>query len=91
MAKVEVRLFATVREAAGTSHLEMDASTLGELLEGLSQRFGHEMARLVSLADEGSDGLVVLVNGKNSRLDRDGNLQLRDGDDVALFPPVSGG
>lgn len=91
MAKVKVRMFATFREAAGTSGAEIEASSLSELLGLLAERFGPEMARLVSKKDEDSDRLVVLVNGRNRHPGRGRDLPLHDGDEVAIFPPVSGG
>lgn len=91
MAKLKVRMFATFREAAGTSGAEVEASSLSELLEALSERFGPEMARLVSKTYEDPDLLVVLVNGRNRHVGRECDLPLDDGDEVAIFPPVSGG
>jgi molybdopterin synthase sulfur carrier subunit len=91
MARVKVRMFATVREAAGTAEVELDASTLEGLLEELGRRFGRRMAKVLSGADGDYDRLVVLVNGRNVRRGRDEDTGLEDGDEVALFPPVSGG
>lgn len=91
MATVRVRMFATVREAAGVSETELDASTLSELLEGLRTRFGKGMA--AALGTKGSEGgrVVLLVNGRNTGAVPMDEVPLRDGDDVAVFPPVSGG
>lgn len=91
MARVKVRMFATVREAAGCPEVELEVSSLQELLESLGERLGPGVAEAVSGALEGSDGLVILVNGHNVRPGRGRHIPLRDGDEVALFPPVSGG
>ncbi len=91
MARVKVRMFATVREAAGAPEVEMEVSSVRELLRSLVQEFGDGMFEAVSGAEQGSDGLVILVNGRNVRLTRGCDILLDEGDDVALFPPVSGG
>ncbi len=91
MARVKVRMFATVREAAGTSEVELEASSVNELLEALGQRFGRKMAGMISRSSGGEDRLVVLVNGRNAQLGGNRDFRLDEGDEVALFPPVSGG
>lgn len=91
MARVKVRMFATVREAAGVSEVELEASTVKELLRTLVLEFGNGMAMSISGAEQGSDRLVILVNGRNVQLTRGRDILLDDGDDIALFPPVSGG
>ena len=72
---VTVRLFAGLRERAGKAQLELD---------GVS-RVGEVWARL-GLGDE-PDGLLYAVNREYATRD----AALRDGDEVALIPPVSGG
>ena len=73
--RVSVRLFAGVRERAGTARLELDDVA----------RVDDVWARL-DLGDE-PPGLVYAVN--REYVDR--GHELRDGDEVALIPPVSGG
>jgi MoaD family protein len=84
-------MFATVREAARASECVVEAATIPELIDSLKKRFGKEFARTVEQAERDPDRLVVLVNGVNAGIARRGCVTLRDGDDVALFPPVSGG
>ncbi|HEX2069965.1 MAG TPA: MoaD/ThiS family protein [Actinomycetota bacterium] len=75
-----VRLFAALREIAGTSTLEADASTVGTLCENLSQKFGSEFARILAAGS-------VVVDGQTAGPDRELSVE----DEVALLPPVSGG
>jgi len=91
MATVRVRMFATVREAAGVSEVEMDASTLSELLQDLRDRFGGKMAEAIGTRGSEQDRVVVLVNGRSTGGMPAEDVRLKDGDDVAVFPPVSGG
>jgi molybdopterin synthase sulfur carrier subunit len=83
--KVTVRYFARLREAAGQDKAAvelLDASaTLASLLEQLGA--GNEGIRAF-LAEH---PVLLAVNGEYAGRDR----ALEDGDEVALFPPVSGG
>jgi MoaE-MoaD fusion protein len=73
--RITVRLFAGLRERAGTGRRELeDVASVGDV-----------WARL-DLGDE-PPGLLYAVNREYA--DRD--FELRDGDEVALIPPVSGG
>jgi molybdopterin synthase catalytic subunit/molybdopterin converting factor small subunit len=72
---VTVRLFAGLRERAGTSRLELDGI----------ERVGDVWAKL-DLGDE-PGGLLYALN--REYVDRDAAVS--DGDEVALIPPVSGG
>jgi MoaE-MoaD fusion protein len=72
---VTVRLFAGLRERAGTSRLEVDGVA----------RVGDVWAKL-GLGDE-PGGLLYAVNREYAGPDD----ALHDGDEVAVIPPVSGG
>jgi molybdopterin synthase catalytic subunit len=72
---VSIRLFAGLRERAGTARLE---------IEGV-ERVGDVWAKL-GLGDEPA-GLLYAVNRAYAGADD----ELADGDEVALIPPVSGG
>jgi len=91
MARVTVKMYATVREAAGTPECMAEADTLSDLVESLKKRFGREFSKTVDQAERDPERLVVLVNGENAGFARRGRITLKDGDEVALFPPVSGG
>jgi MoaE-MoaD fusion protein len=73
--RVTVRLFAGLRERAGAARLEIDDVT----------RVGDVWAKL-GLGDE-PGGLLYAVNREYAGPDD----ALRDGDEVAVIPPVSGG
>jgi len=82
MATISLRLFAAAREAAGLATLEMDAHTLGDVLHAARTRFGAEFTEVLGTSR-------VWVDGEEP-LDGDATL-LRDGAEVAVLPPVSGG
>src|SRR5213080_1473612 len=73
--RITVRLFAGLRERAGWSRRELEGVT----------RVADVWASL-GLGDE-PPGLLYAVNREYAGRDR----ELRDGDEVALIPPVSGG
>jgi molybdopterin synthase sulfur carrier subunit len=75
-----LRLFASAREAAGIDRVQIDAATVGELLDEAVARFGTSFAAVLG----------------TSRVWRNGEPASRDeavapGDEVAVLPPVSGG
>jgi MoaD family protein len=80
--KVRVRLFARIREIVGAGQLERElgeGATLGDLLGALA-------AEYPKLADV-TERTVISVNQKFATRE----TSLSDGDEVAIFPPVSGG
>jgi molybdopterin synthase sulfur carrier subunit len=91
MAKVSVRLFASVREAAGRSDCNVDASNLGELIESMNSMFGRTFAMILAGREIDSESVVILVNGMNIGRTPNRAVHLSEGDEVAIFPPVSGG
>jgi MoaD family protein len=80
MTTVRVRLFAALRELAGTTEVEASGVTVEDLVVALSERYGE---RFEKVARAGS----VVVDGERVRSDR----ALAEGEEVALLPPVSGG
>jgi molybdopterin synthase sulfur carrier subunit len=80
MAIVKVRLFAALRELAGSSEVEVEGSSVGELVDALAERFGE---RFELVARSGS----VIVDGERAGPD----TPVAGAPQVALLPPVSGG
>ena len=75
-----MRLFAALRELAGSNEIEVGARTPEEVVRALGERFG---PRFEEIARSGS----VVVDGERAEWD----TRLRDRQEVALLPPVSGG
>ena len=81
---IRIRYFASIRESIGRADegLDTDAATLGALRDELIAR--------------GAPYTQALARGKAVRLELDQlmvneNTALRDGGEVAFFPPVTGG
>ncbi|HEX7095840.1 MAG TPA: MoaD/ThiS family protein [Acidimicrobiales bacterium] len=75
-----LRLFASVRVAAGTGRVEIPGATVGEVVDAACERFGAEFAGLVQHCR-------IWLNGVGAALDD----PVTDSDEVAILPPVSGG
>jgi molybdopterin converting factor small subunit len=76
----KLRLFANLRELAGTSRLEVPSDTVGGVLEVASEKFGPDFQRGVETAR-------VWVNGESATMED----PVTESDEVVLLPPVSGG
>lgn len=79
---VRLRLFAAAREAAGRADDTFDVATLGELLDRARAAYGEPFVSVLRTAR-------VWVNGEEPTAG-DATV-VRDGDEVAVLPPVSGG
>jgi molybdopterin adenylyltransferase len=83
-AMVKLLLFAAAREAAGWRQVEMEAGTVGELLELASDRFGPDFEKLLPSCS-------VFVGDAPVPSARFWDVTVAHGADVAVLPPVSGG
>lgn len=75
-----LRLFASAREAAGTSRDTFDGATVADVLAAAKQRYGAEFVKVL-------DTCRVWVNGEPAGL----TDVVSSSDEVAVLPPVSGG
>ena len=81
---IRVVVFASVREAVGQSTVELGADnlvTVLDVIQALSKRGPAWQAAL------SAENLLYAVNQTLAG----GQHPVRDGDEVALFPPVTGG
>jgi molybdopterin synthase catalytic subunit len=81
--EIEVRLFAMLRERAGSGSVMVDLSegaTVRDAIEAVGRRPG--MGELIAQMP-----VVMAVNREYA----DEDLRLGPGDELALIPPVSGG
>ena len=76
----KLRLFANLREIAGTGRLEIPADTVGGVIDAASQQFGPDFQR-------GVETSRVWVNGEEATP----SDLVEANDEVVLLPPVSGG
>ncbi|QCS43781.1 ubiquitin-like small modifier protein 1 [Natrinema versiforme] len=90
----EWKLFADLAERAGDKHVTVDTAagdTVGDALEALLEAAPELEGRVLEDGDLRSQ-INVLRNGTNVLVEEEGlATELEEGDELALFPPVSGG
>lgn len=90
MPKIKVRLFANLREYTGAKELELEAGTVKESLEMLCNKFPG-LKNMIFKGENIHPYMNVFLNGRNiSELNGLGTA-LNPDDEIAIFPPVSGG
>lgn len=78
-----VRLFAALRDAAGSAEVDVVATTVAGMLDELADRFGDVMSRRLGAA-------IVVVDGDTIPRD-DTTRDLGHADEVVVMPPFAGG
>jgi len=80
--RVKVKFFAALREGIGKSELEIEIPT-GSRLKDLMERLKSEYRAI----GEFRNPLALSINKEYAK----GDELLKEGDEIALIPPVSGG
>ena len=95
--KIVVKSFLTLRKVMdGQASLEIEAEelTIRQLLEKLCNRFGENLRNMIfdPEAQKESQNIKILINGRHFRhLPEELDSQLKDGDEVCIFPLMAGG
>ena len=89
------KLFANLAEAAGERRIDVDTpaeATVGDALSALLDRYPDLEAEVLDESGELREHIQLLRNGRNPFVTAEGlETDLEEGDELALFPPVSGG
>ena len=90
---VNVKFFANFREIVGKGEVSVSAKDVGGLLEELMRDYGGLKKALFKNYEskELKKFVNIFVNGRGIRELNGLNTTLKDGDTVAIFPPVAGG
>jgi len=88
---MKVSFHATIREVTGVTETDVEADDIPSLLLALRDRFGERLYRLIAKDGRLRDDVVILVNGQNIRHSGGIEAKMTPDDEVAIFPPVSGG
>jgi molybdopterin converting factor subunit 1 len=80
-----VLYFASARDVVGVASETMDVPTsLGELTDILTSKYGTELRKIL-------DHSLYAVNMDYVEKSAEVNVMLKDKDEIAIIPPVSGG
>lgn len=94
---VRIKGFLTFRDVVGEQFYPLSAGevqTLNHLLDWLSTQLGAEFSEMTFDPQTGtlSQHVSVLINGRHyTHLPDRLETQLKDGDEVSIFPPLAGG
>ncbi|WP_440946985.1 ubiquitin-like small modifier protein 1 [Methanosarcina sp. T3] len=97
MAEVKVKLFANLREAAGTPELLLSGEKVIDVLLSLTDKYPALKDLIFEKNDEKCEKTVlcgsinILINGNNVRHLEGLETLLKDSDEIGILPPVSGG
>lgn len=94
MASVTVRFYSLWRQYLGIDGIKIEADNIQEALAQVEEKFGHQLrdqlnANGIQVDGKIQDYSLVLLNGASLR-----NLKqtdLKDGDQLQIFPPATGG
>jgi molybdopterin synthase sulfur carrier subunit len=93
--KVEVKFFTSLRDITGKKAEEIQLQnviTVEELLTLLSEKYGKNFREYIyNKKGKVQDFLSFLVNGRNINVLQGFDTELKQGDIIAIIPPVGGG
>ena len=88
--KVRIELFATLRDKYGTKSIEVECEDFKSAITNASKILGKDFYyEVFNEKDEVRDDRIITINGRNVK-DME-KIELKDGDRIAIFPPIAGG
>ncbi|MCP8304264.1 MAG: MoaD family protein [archaeon] len=92
MSKVKTVLYGALVNLTGEKEVEVEASTLREVIDGLTARWGDRFkAKLLDATGNIRRFINIYVDGKDVRFLNYFDTVLKDEDEVSIIPAVSGG
>ena len=91
---VTVHVYDRIRQTLGTGRLEVDLpepATLAVLFAELGERYDPRFAALPDDEDSPFGVNALVLDGHRVAMPRDGDLELADGAELHLIPPIGGG
>ncbi len=93
IAEVTLKLLALFYNQVGQHELTYEADTVNDVLKQFLNEYGAKLDK--TLIDHKTNDLrnyiLILVNGRNINFLDGRNTKLKDGDVVAISPPIAGG
>ena len=92
MAKITFTIPSVLNAGSGEKKTDLDASTLKESFEKISEIMGDDFKRRVLESDGSPRSLInIYINGKNAAFSDGIDTPLSDGDEIYILPAVAGG
>ena len=92
MAKITFTIPSVLNAGSGEKKTDLDATTLKESFEKISEIMGDDFKRRVLEADGSPRSLInIYINGKNAAFSDGIDTPLSDGDEIYILPAVAGG
>lgn len=89
---IKVRIPAPLQKITqNKSEVEIEASSITELLEGLDGRYKGFKERICEKDGEIRRFINIYVNNEDIRFLQGENTKLKDGDEVSIIPAIAGG
>jgi molybdopterin synthase sulfur carrier subunit len=90
MPKIKVRLFANFREFTKTGELELEGDSVRDVLVRICKKF-RGLENILFKDGNLQPYVNIFLNGGNVLESGGLESSLKAGDEIAIFPPVSGG
>ena len=90
--KIKIKLFANFREATKQKEVEVspEGDNVGAVIKSLTTQYPN-LEPLLFQDGKLKPYVNVLLNGQSVKGEDSLQIPVKDGDEIALFPPVSGG
>ena len=87
--KVKIKLLGSIGNLTGVKTVELPVNkgdTVSKLIEKMVKVYGEQLKRRIFYRGGGL-GVILVLNGKQCNLDD----KVKDGDEISIMPPISGG
>jgi molybdopterin synthase sulfur carrier subunit len=92
VAKVSLRVFATLATALGKKEIKVEGNSLREAMDSLIREHGEEFkSKILDSSGKPQRHIRIYINGKDIRFLKQLNTPLNDVDEVLILPSVVGG
>lgn len=89
---MKVKFFAYLRDYTKTKEVDINGcSTVLELLDMLSEKYGKNLKEKLFKNGELSNEIIILVNGRHIVHLEGINTEIKENDEISIFPVVAGG
>ena len=89
---MKVKFFAFLRDYTKTKEVDINGcNTVLELLNLLGDKYGKNLRQKLFKNSELSDEIIILVNGRHIIHLNGVNTEIKENDEISIFPVVAGG